>query len=175
MTVRRVLGETPVDLSKYKSGSWYSEGEACVMYHKDIHKTSACKETCPRDTTPVLVKELSCNRDVEKGVGVDMMVTSGHATEKDWNIRYSYHNSRFICQSSNMVGKAMDGSTHPITFDGKLKILSAAGNCLVDNICKRNCMVLTWMHSVGVVRMTGYLVPTWLGFGISQTICMCSF
>ena len=26
-------------------------------------------------------------------------------------------------------------------------------------------MALAWMHSVGVVQMTGYLVPTWFGFG----------
>ena len=165
LTVRRVLGGTPVNLSKFESGSWYSEWEACVMYNKDIHEASARKETCPRDTTAVLVKELSCERDIEKGIGVDMMVTSGHATEKDWNIGYSYRNGRFICQSSNMVGEAMDGSTHPITFNDKPKILSAAGNCLVGNISERNCMALAWMHSVGVVQMTGYLVPTWFGFG----------
>ena len=136
LTVRRVLGGTPVNLSKFESGSWYSEGETCVMYNKDIHEASARKETCPRDTTAVLVKELSCERDIEKGIGVDMMVTSGHATEKDWNIGYSYCNGRFICQSSNMVGEAMDGSTHPITFNGKPKILSPAGNCLVGNISR---------------------------------------
>ena len=81
--------------------------------------------------------------------GVDMMVTSGHATEGDWQIGYSYKNGQFICMSSNLIGKSMDGALYPVTHNGSPKVLSAAGNCLIGHIKSPNCMALAWMHSVG--------------------------
>ena len=165
LTVHRVLGGTPVDLSKFESGSWYSEGEPCASFHRSKLETETHKEKCPQDTTTILVQELSAERNIETDSGVDMMITSGHATEKDWNIGYSYSNGRFICQSTIMCGQAMDGNIYPISHNGQPKILSAAGNCLMGKIPESNCMALAWMHSVGVVQMTGYLVPTWFGYG----------
>ena len=164
LTVRRVLGGTPVKLGNFESGSWYSEGQACVSYHKSRDEKSVRKVECPRDTTQVLINELSNDRDVPNEVGVDMMVTSGHATESDWQIGYSYENGQFVCMSSHMTGKAMDSSLYPVTHNGSPKVLSAAGNCLMGHIRSPNCMALAWMHSVGVVQMTGYVEPTWFGF-----------
>jgi zinc protease len=165
LTVSRVLGGTGVDLTKFESGLWYNEGKACDYVSKSRGNEEILHGVCPQDTTGLLVKELSDQRDVENDVGVDMMVTSGHATERDWCIGYSYPNGKFICRSSRMMGLAMDGHTHPIVHNGRPKILSAAGNCLVGNIDESNCMALAWMHSVGVVQMTGYLLPTWYGYG----------
>lgn len=166
LTIRRVLGGTPVDLSKFETGSWYSEGEACVSYHKRKGEESASKEACPRDTTAVIVQELSAERNIDVGSGVDMIITSGHATENDWNIGYSYLNGQLTCQSGNiMVGRSTDGVLYPITPNGNPKVLSAAGNCLIGSICNSDCMALSWMHCVGVVQMVGYLVPSWYGYG----------
>ena len=166
LVVRRVLGGTPVNLKKFESGSWYSEGEACASFHKGKDEGVVRKEACPQDTTALLVGELSADRDVGAGVGVDMMITSGHASEKDWKIGYSYPNGQFNCVSpAKMVGMSLEGVVHPISHNGSPKILSAAGNCRVGNIPQRDCMALAWMHSVGVVQMTGYLVSTWFGYG----------
>lgn len=165
LQVRRVLGGTPVNLTKFETGSWYSEGEPCVSYHKRNIDQEACKETCPRDTTPTIVRELSSERNEEKCTGADMIITSGHATEYNWSIGYSYRNGSLVCKDGHMYGQDMIGILHPITHNGRAKILSAAGNCLMGNICETNCMALAWMRSVGVVQMTGYLVPTWFGYG----------
>lgn len=165
LTVRRVLGGTPVNLNKFESGSWYNEGVAGASVHKVTEEEGVVKKECPLDATSVLTGELSAERNVANGTGVDMMVTSGHATERDWNIGYSFKSGQFICPTGEMVGRALDGSIHPIKHNGKPKILSAAGNCLIGNIDRENCMALAWMHSVGVVQMTGYLVPTWYGYG----------
>ena len=165
LTVRRVLAGTPVDLNKFESGSWYNEGVAGASVHKVTEEEGVINRECPLDATSVLTAELSSERNVVNGTGVDMMVTSGHATERDWNIGYSFRSGQFICPEGEMVGRALDGSIHPIKHNGKPKILSAAGNCLIGNIDRKNCMALAWMHSVGVVQMTGYLVPTWYGYG----------
>ena len=164
LAVRRVLGGTPVNLEKFDSGCWYSEGKACESFHKSSTENKARKVACPQDTTQILISELSKERDVIQEEGVDMMVTSGHATEGDWQIGYSYKNGQFICMSSNLIGKSMDGALYPVTHNGSPKVLSAAGNCLIGHIKSPNCMALAWMHSVGVVQMTGYVVSTWFGF-----------
>lgn len=165
LVVRRVLGGTPVRLSNFESGCWYSEGEACASFHKQRGEEKDKKVKCPQDTTEILISELSKERNIESDTGVDMMITSGHATENDWQIGYSYSNGKFICMSSNLIGESMDGSLYPIKHNGKPKILSAAGNCLMGHIKTVNCMALAWMHSAGVVQMTGYVVSTWFGFG----------
>ena len=164
LTVRRVLSGTPVNLEKFETGSWYSEGEAGASFHKTNEGGGVVKKECPRDATSVLTEELSAERDFENGTGVDMMVTSGHASENNWSIGYSFRSGEFICPDGKMVGKALDGSLHPIKHNGKPKIYSPAGNCNMGYINGQNCMALAWMHSVGVVQMTGYLVPTWYGY-----------
>ena len=164
LTVQRVLGGTPVKLSNFESGSWYSEGEACASFHKSRDEKKDRKVKCPQDTTEILINELSKERHIANEVGVDMMVTSGHATESDWQIGYTYRNGQFVCMSSHLMGKSMDGSLYPVTHNGSPKVLSAAGNCLMGHIKSPNCMALAWMHSVGVVQMTGYVEPTWFGF-----------
>lgn len=164
LTIRRVLAGTPISLANFESGSWYSELKQCESFHKSRDEETVRKEKCPQDTTGILIDELSKKRDIAAEEGVDMMVTSGHATENDWQIGYNYKNGEFITMSSHMMGKAMDGSLHPVTHNGSPKVLSAAGNCLMGHIKTANSMALAWIHSVGVVQMTGYTVSTWYGY-----------
>ena len=164
LVVSRVLGATPVKLLNFESGSWYSEGEPCALFHKSRGEVKDRKVKCPQDTTEILINELSKKRHVANEMGVDMMITSGHCSEVDWQIGYTYKNGHFVTISSHMMGKSMDGSLYPVTHNGSPKILSAAGNCSVGHIKTANCMALAWMHSVGVVQMTGYVGTTWFGF-----------
>ncbi len=164
LVVSRVLGATPTKLLNFDSGSWYSEGEACAVFHKSRGEDKHRKVKCPQDTTEILINELSKKRDVANEVGVDMMITSGHASDVNWQIGYTYENGQFVCESSHMMGKTMNNLLCPVTHNGSPKVLSAAGNCCIGHIKTANCMALAWMHSVGVVQMTGYVVSTWFGF-----------
>ena len=66
LTVRRVLSGTPVNLEKFETGSWYSEGEAGASFHKTNEGGGVVKKECPRDATSVLTEELSAERDFGK-------------------------------------------------------------------------------------------------------------
>lgn len=164
LCVRRVLGGTGVDLKKFESGVWYSEGEQGVAYRKKLGSTEACKELCPPDATGDIVAELSSDRDVKNDKGVDMIITSGHATEYDWNIGYNFRSGKLIPKDGKICGLTVNGDIIPVQCRKKPKIYSACGNCLMGHIAEKNCMALAWMHSASVVQMTGYIVGTWFGY-----------
>ena len=164
LPVRRVLAGCPIDLTKFESGSWYSELQKCTSYHCRRDQEKPYEEECPQDTTEILASKLSEERKPDDEKGCDMMITSGHATENDWQIGYTYRNGQFVCQEGKLVGLSSNRKWYPITGNGQPKILSAAGNCLMGHIDKPNCMALAWMHSAGVVQMIGYTVTSWYGF-----------
>lgn len=164
LIVRRVLAGTPVNLSNCESGVWYNEGVKGEANRKKLGCPSIVKEQCPDDSTEEIVNELSAQRNIEKDEGVDMVVTSGHASERDWNIGYSFKSGKLVSQGGSLCGRNLKGELMPVTHNGKAKIYSAAGNCLMGHVSDEDCMALSWMHSAGVVQMTGYTVVTWFGY-----------
>ena len=162
--VRRVLGGTCVDLHKFESGVWYSEGDQGVAFRKKLGSTEVCRESCPPDATVDIVSELSSDRDEDSDKGVDMIITSGHATENDWNIGYNFKGGKLITLDGQLCGKTVDDKVFPVQCTKKPKIYSPCGNCLMGHITGKNCMALAWMHSASVIQMTGYIVPTWFGY-----------
>lgn len=98
-------------------------------------------------------------------MGVDMIISSGHATEEDWNIAYCYKGGKFLCESGQLYGLSLAGQRLDVCRSKTPKILSAAGNCLMAHISDEHCMALGWMHSANVVQMVGYVEPTWFGYG----------
>lgn len=163
LMIGRVVGNCPIDLDKFHSGLWFSEFEQGVSFRKDASMPRAVQEACKEDTTELIVGELSTERQEEGGV--DMVITSGHATESDWNIGYAFASGEFRCCSGQLYGRELCGSRLDVKPTSTPKILSAAGNCLMGHISDENCMALGWMHSASVVQMVGYVVPTWFGFG----------
>ncbi|XP_065900433.1 uncharacterized protein [Dysidea avara] len=164
LCVSRVLGGTGVNLKKFESGVWYSEGEQGVAYRKKLGSAEACKESCAPDATGDIVAELSSDRDEKNDKGVDMVITSGHATEHDWNIGYNFRSGQLIPMDGNICGLTVNGDVIPVQCRKKPKIYSACGNCLMGHISEKNCMALAWMHSANVIQMTGYIVETWFGY-----------
>ena len=165
LVIRKVLTHCPVELAQFESGNWYSELEPCVHYRKLAGESKTEKCQCPQDTISLFAEALSEKRNMESGSGTDMIITSAHATERDWRPGFTYKNGRFICQDGNLVGVDCSGVQHKVRHSGNAKIYSAAGNCLMGHIDDVNCMALAWMHSAAVVQMIGYLVPTWYGYG----------
>lgn len=170
LVIRRVVGNCPVDLEKFRTGVWFSEFEQGVSYHKTLGESEAMKVECPDDTTELIVREVSEDRKVpheakDEEKGVDMIITSGHATEDDWNIAYCYRGGKFFCNEGQLFGSTVMGDAIHVSRSKSPKVLSAAGNCLMGHIAHKSCMALGWMHSANVVQMVGYVEPTWFGYG----------
>ena len=170
LSVRRVIANCPVDLEKFKTGVWFSEFDRGVSYRKLSDLEQFVKELCPDDTTELIAQEIGSERlfydkshPVEKGV--DMIISSGHASERDWHITYSFEGGTFHSIEGQLSGSTVLGGHVNICWNKNPKILCASGNCLMAHIVDRHCMALGWMHSANVVQMVGYVEPTWFGYG----------
>ncbi|MBN2450424.1 MAG: hypothetical protein JXR77_08540 [Lentisphaeria bacterium] len=100
----------------------------------------------------------------------DLFQTSGHATEKDWQIGYTVRAGSFRCQDGQLYGLATDGRRYDIVSPHP-KVYMPMGNCLIGHIPGRDCMATAWMHSGGVLQMFGYTVVTfhgYMGWGIGS-------
>jgi zinc protease len=113
-------------------------------------------EKAPDDTTKPLVDSLN-------EYHADLFVTSGHATERDWQIGYRYRNGSFRCREGQLFGLDTAGKRHDVN-SANPKVYLPIGNCLMGHIDGREAMALAWMNSAGVTQMIGYTVPTWFGY-----------
>lgn len=170
LTVRRVVANCTVDLEKFKAGVWFSEFEQGVCHRKLPHLGQVTMEQCPDDITEVLAQEIGSERRFQDKNnpaerGVDMIISSGHATERNWSITYSFQGGKFSSNEGQLNGITITGNNVSICRSKTPKILCAPGNCLVAHVADRDCMALGWMHSGNVVQMVGYVEPTWFGYG----------
>ena len=164
LVVRRALGGSSMGLSNFESGVSYSEWSPGSYQYKRTGEVTLDGK-CSLDTTKLIVDALSEPRDVARETGVDFIFTSGHASQNDWEIGYSYESGSLVCgNDGNMVGQDLQRRIHPVRHNGRPKVYSAAGNCFMGLVDKPCCMALSWMHSVGVVQMTGYVCSTWFGY-----------
>jgi zinc protease len=91
------------------------------------------------------------------------IVTSGHATTRDWQPGYSYKNGAFHSRDGVLYGLDLAKKEHSVHSDTP-KIYLPCGNCLMGQVDGPDAMALAWMHSAGVRQMAGYLEPTWYGY-----------
>ena len=75
-------------------------------------------------------------------------VTSGHATERDWQIGYRYRNGSFRSKAGQLYGLDTQGRKFPINSPNP-KVYLPIGNCLMGNINGKDAMALAWMQSLG--------------------------
>lgn len=157
LTIRRVLGGTPLNLECVESGVWFSEG---TKNEKWVKKEGGEPQKVhgPDDTTKAIIDELTDAK-------AQLFITSGHATQKDWQIGYAYRNGYFVSEpGGKLAGKDTARNTYAINSDSP-RVHLAVGNCLIGNISDpKNCMAVGLMHSAGVRQMVGYVVPTWYGY-----------
>jgi hypothetical protein len=157
LVVRRALtGSVGTPLDVYDEGRMYNELKKDIMWEK-TKGGRVEQKACPTDTTKLLVDGLN---DYQP----DVFYTSGHATERDWQIGYSYRNGQFRCKDGQLYGLDTQKIRHDINSPNP-KVFLGIGNCLIGNIPDRQCMALALMHSAGVNQMIGYTVPTGYGFG----------
>jgi len=93
----------------------------------------------------------------------EVMHTSGHATERDWQIGYTVKAGQFRCDKGQLYARGTDGSRHDIDSP-KPKVYLPMGNCLIGHVSGRDCMTTAWIHTGGVHQMYGYTAVTFYGY-----------
>jgi len=157
LEVRRLLTPTVgAALDQYDEGLMFDELKANRMWEKKKGGQVEEKE-CPTDTTFMIVDALN-------DYAPDAFITSGHATERNWMIGFSYPNGFFLCEDGQLYGRDTNKARRDVHSPNP-KVHLAIGNCLYGNIPDRNCMALASIHSAGVNQLLGYTVPTGYGYG----------
>ncbi len=155
LVIHRVAAATAVELSLCDEGLWYCELDPGKAVRKNVGEEP--QEFKRRtDSTEYLVDALNKYH-------ADLFITSGHASEHDWQIGYRYHNGVFRCKDGQLFGLNTTGRQLPIHSDNP-KVYLPVGNCLIGHIDGPDCMALAYMHSAGVNQMIGYTVPSWYGY-----------
>ena len=155
LVIRTVGAGTSFAMECVEQGYWFSEFKAGESWEK---AAGGAPREVPgaKDSTASLVAKLNEGR-------TDLFITSGHATEHDWQPGYRYRNGTFGHQEGVIVGKALDGTVHRLA-SANPKVYLPIGNCLMGNVPGGDCMALSWMASGGVRQMVGYVQPTWFGY-----------
>lgn len=160
LLVKKVAAGTAVELAACTEGVWYCELKKNRMMRK-LPGGAAVEERGPDDTTRALAATLADYK-------ADLFVTSGHATERDWQIGFAYRNGSFRSKGGKLFGypsgaDPKGGEPFEIKSDNP-KVYLAVGNCLMGHIDSQDAMALAWMNSAGVRQMAGYTVLTWYGY-----------
>lgn len=155
LTIRRIASGTEVALEMCEQGLWYDE----LVQNKFVRKQDGRIEQLhgPDDTTAALVDTLNTYEP-------DLFVTSGHATERNWQIGFRYRNGYFKSSAGQMYGEDTQRKRLEIKSNNP-KVYLPIGNCLMGHIDGPDAMALAWMNDAGVRQMIGYTVPTWFGYG----------
>lgn len=156
LTIRKVGASTAFASDCVQSGYWFSEFKAGEVWVKD-GTPLAVKGQGAADSTESIVQRLNDGQ-------TDCFITSGHASETEWQPGYRYRNGIFTYREGVLVGKSLDGQVHEVRSPNP-KVYLAVGNCLIGNVPKKeDCMALAWLNTGGALQMLGYVEPTWFGY-----------
>lgn len=155
LVIKRVASGTELAMDRVAEGVWYCELEQNRMVRK-TPDGEAMQSRGPSDTTQALAATLTEYQ-------ADLFVTSGHATERNWQIGYRYRNGEFQSSAGELFGVDTMGRKFLIS-SANPKVYLPIGNCLMGHIDGPDAMALAFMNSAGVRQMMGYTVPTWYGY-----------
>lgn len=155
LVIKRVASGTELAMDRVTEGVWYCELEQNRMVRK-TPGGEAKQSQGPSDTTQALAETLTEYK-------ADLFVTSGHATERNWQIGFRYRNGEFQSKAGELFGVDTKGNKIPI-LSSNPKVYLPIGNCLMGHIDGPDAMALAFMNSAGVRQMMGYTVPTWYGY-----------
>lgn len=153
LVVEHVAAGTEVALDRCRSGVWFCELNPGKVVRKDSGERIEIGEG-PVDSTRAIAEALD---------DADLFVTSGHATERNWQIGFRYRNGYFVSKSGQLYGLDTKENRFEINSPNP-KVLLAVGNCLAGHVDGPDAMALAHMNSNGVHQMVGYTVLTWYGY-----------
>ena len=155
--VESSLNLTGVNNELYKEVFTISDGKMGDWYWKKRDGTEERGADGKSDRTALFFK-----RFLE--MKPDLIVSSGHATEKNLEMCFSRgntvaHKGKWYTQPRDGKMELIPESTHPRVFLG-------AGNCLIGNMDRTtNSMACAMISHYGFNQFVGYTVPTWYGKG----------
>lgn len=157
LIVERACGATSITTKYFKSSIVFDEGKQNHWRIKEEGKEEDDRNDAPSDTTRAIADAL---KDTQ------LFVTSGHATERNWSIGYSYPNGFFVAEEGKLFGvPSKQSGDKPFTIEVTgSKIHLASGNCLLGNVDKPDCIALMMIRHANVDMLMGYVVPTWFGY-----------
>lgn len=157
-TVRRIATSmgNPNLLDSWDCGFATDEGNPGRMWKK---KPGGKTEEIKTDPDPAI--ELA---RAFRTIPVDYWVTSGHATESNWQIIYNRNKGFFVQTQGILLAVPSGGGKGEPVISRSPKVYIAAGNCLIGHVKGKECMALAWMRSGGAVQMLGYTVSTFYGY-----------
>ena len=142
-------------LGPFSSGFASNEGKPHAFYLKQDGKVEE------REEKPDCIRALV---DGFHTLKPQCFITSGHATDKDWTVGYTFKGGQFRCDQGQLYGLDTNNQRHDIDSP-EPKIWIPAGNCLIGSIPDPDSMVPALIHTGGVRQMFGYTVVTWFGYG----------
>jgi hypothetical protein len=157
LVVTNTLSNTAIPLENLVAGEWYDELKQSLHVYKQKGGEIIRDTQAEKDPAGPLAQQINKNT-------VDLIVGSGHATERDWQIGYRYAAGSFRCDNNQL---------HALTYPEKKKIpirstnpkiYLPCGNCLMGHVNGTQAMALAWMRDANVLQMAGYTVPTWFGY-----------
>jgi zinc protease len=153
---KALSGTSSANLAPFDEWAKFDEGKAGRL----TVRTADGKQSepgCPDDSTKTLVDWFNNEKP-------DAFITSGHATQHDWQMGYSYKNGQLRCKDGQLFGLDTAGARHDVRSPNP-KVFLPVGNCLIGDVPGPDCMVAALIRTGGVVQMFGYVVPTWYGKG----------
>jgi len=176
LAVRRGLSHVVSGwLEWLESGVSFNECKKAQMWSKQPGRPPE-EGVGPDDTTRAFVEELSSGE-------VDMVSTSGHATEHDWQLGFSYRNGQLATPTriarlpeaaranyqALLKAKAPRGEpavAHLLGVDtsnqvfevlaANPKVYFSPGNCRIARVDGKDCMALAWIHH-GAMQFFGHV------------------
>ena len=153
LVVRKALGGTAMDLGPFREGVWFNEGVRGERTVKSADGTVATR-TEDQDTTEAIAAAF---RD-----GPDLFLTSGHATERDWQIGYAFQGGAFRVRYGDLFAVSPEEKVFPLKSPNP-KVYLACGNCLMGHVDGPESMAAAMIGQGGVMQLVGYTVKTWFG------------
>lgn len=138
-----------------RGGFASSETKPTEFWVKSDHGETVRKEVDP-DATEALAHAFNT-------MPPDLFITSGHATEHDWQVGYNVRGGQFRHKDGQLYAFSTQQKRYDINSPHP-KIYMPMGNCLIGHIPGRDCMATAWMHTGGVYQMFGYTAVTFHGY-----------
>ncbi|MEI7899452.1 MAG: hypothetical protein WCK89_04315 [bacterium] len=157
LVVSNTLANTAIPLENLVAGEWYDELKQSLHVYKLKGEPIVRDENAEKDPAEPLATKINANT-------VDLIVGSGHATERDWQIGYRYPAGSFRCDNNQLHARTHADKIQIPIHSTNPKIYLPCGNCLMGHVDGQNAMALAWMRDANVMQMAGYTVPTWFGY-----------
>ena len=156
IAIERALDCAGMDLTAFDKAWRYTEDHRGTMNVWERGVTAKVQDVpCDTDNTQGVLERLQKDN-------IQFMTTSGHATQRDWQMGYSGPNMAMVHKDGRLISIDTKKQPHP-AGSTEPKVYFGTGNCLIGDVDKPDCMVLSWLKDGGARQFMGYTITTWFG------------